>query len=51
MDSAAQVQLQQDVEAFCQQVRPVEELCYLEHRFNQEAIELAKKYNLLGMPD
>jgi alkylation response protein AidB-like acyl-CoA dehydrogenase len=38
------------VEAFCQQVRPVEELCYLEHRFNQEAIELAKKYNLLGMP-
>jgi alkylation response protein AidB-like acyl-CoA dehydrogenase len=50
MDPAGQDQLQQDVEAFCQQVRPVEELCYLEHRFNQEAIELAKKYNLLGMP-
>ena len=50
MDSTAQVKLQQDVEAFCQEVRPVEELCYLEHRFNQEAIELARKYNLLGMP-
>ncbi|HIN95267.1 MAG TPA: hypothetical protein EYN03_06455 [Planctomycetes bacterium] len=50
MDPAGQDQLQQDVEAFCQQVRPKEELCYLEHRFNQEAIELAKKYNLLGMP-
>lgn len=50
MDPAVQDQLQQDVEAFCQQVRPVEELCYLEHRFNQEAIELARQYNLLGMP-
>jgi alkylation response protein AidB-like acyl-CoA dehydrogenase len=50
MDSTAQAQLHQDVEAFCQEVRPVEELCYLEHRFNQEAIELARKYNLLGMP-
>ena len=39
-----------DVEAFCEQIRPAEELCYLEHRFNDEAIELARKYNLLGMP-
>lgn len=39
-----------DVEAFCQEVRPLEELCYLEHRFNQEAIELARKFNLLGIP-
>jgi alkylation response protein AidB-like acyl-CoA dehydrogenase len=38
-----------DVEAFCQEVRPVEELCYLEHRFNAESIELAKKYRLFGM--
>lgn len=50
MDQADQVKLQQDVEAFCQEVRPLEELCYLEHRFNQDAIRLAKKYNLLGMP-
>src|SRR3954471_11348084 len=38
-----------DVEAFCEEVRPAEELCYLEHRFNDQAISLAKKHNLLGM--
>jgi Acyl-CoA dehydrogenases len=38
-----------DVEAFCEEVRPAEELCYLEHRFNDQAIGLAKKHNLLGM--
>lgn len=38
-----------DVEAYCQEVRPAEEICYLEHRFNSEAIELAKKYRLFGM--
>ena len=50
MEPADLVQLERDVEAFCQEVRPVEELCYLEHRFNREAIELARKYNLLGIP-
>jgi len=50
MEPADLVQLERDVEAFCQEVRPVEELCYLEHRFNKEAIELARKYNLLGIP-
>ncbi len=39
-----------DVEAFCQELRPIEELCYLEHRQNEQLIPLAKKYNLLGMP-
>ncbi len=39
-----------DVEAFCQELRPGEELCYLEHRANDQLIPLAKKYNLLGMP-
>ncbi len=39
-----------DVEAFCQEVRPVEELCYVEHRFNDRVLPLARKYNLLGMP-
>lgn len=50
MEPADIAQLEKDVEAFCQEVRPVEELCYLEHRFNREAIELARKYNLLGIP-
>ncbi|MCI0701104.1 MAG: acyl-CoA dehydrogenase family protein [Planctomycetia bacterium] len=38
-----------DVEAFCQEVRPVEELCYAERKFNEQVVPLAKKYNLLGM--
>lgn len=38
-----------DVEAFCKEVRPGEELCYLEHRFNEEAIALGKKHNLMGL--
>ena len=39
-----------DVEAYCQELRPIEELCYVEHRFNDQVIALARKYNLLGMP-
>jgi alkylation response protein AidB-like acyl-CoA dehydrogenase len=39
-----------DVEAFCQEIRPVEELCYVEHRFNDQLVPLARKYNLLAMP-
>lgn len=38
-----------DVAAYCEEIRPAEELCYLEHRFNEQAIALAKKYNLFGM--
>ncbi|HEV2971443.1 MAG TPA: acyl-CoA dehydrogenase family protein [Pirellulales bacterium] len=39
-----------DVESFCQELRPIEELCYLEHRQNDQLVPLAKKHNLLGMP-
>jgi len=39
-----------DVDAYCEALRPVEELCYLEHRRNEQTIELARKYNLLSMP-
>jgi alkylation response protein AidB-like acyl-CoA dehydrogenase len=38
-----------DVEAFCQEVRPAEELAYAERTFNEQVIPLAKKHNLLGM--
>src|SRR5207237_5879595 len=38
-----------DVDAFCQDVRPVEELCYAEHRYNDQVVPLAKKHNILGM--
>ena len=50
MDDDNRTRLLADVEAFCEEIRPAEELCYLEHRFNEQAIGLAKKYNLLGMP-
>jgi alkylation response protein AidB-like acyl-CoA dehydrogenase len=49
MDQTEREQLLADVEAFCEDVRPVEELCYVEHRYNEEAIPLAKKHDLLGM--
>jgi alkylation response protein AidB-like acyl-CoA dehydrogenase len=38
-----------DVEAFCQEVRPEEELAYAERRFNEHVVPLAKKHGLLGM--
>lgn len=38
-----------DVEAFCHELRPIEELCYVEHRFNDQLIPLARKHNLLGI--
>lgn len=50
MDEAKREKLLRDVEAFCEEIRPIEELCYLERRLNEQIIPLAKKYNLLGMP-
>jgi alkylation response protein AidB-like acyl-CoA dehydrogenase len=50
MSPSDREKLAADVEAFCQEIRPVEELCYVEHRFNDQLLPLAKKYDLLGMP-
>jgi alkylation response protein AidB-like acyl-CoA dehydrogenase len=50
MTPADQRSLLADVEAFCTDIRPIEELCYVEHRYNDQLIPLAKKHNLLGMP-
>src|SRR5438105_4611019 len=50
MTAADAKQLLADVEAFCQEIRPIEELSYVEHRFNDQVIPLGRKYNLLGMP-
>src|SRR5204863_4558881 len=50
MSPSDQKQLIADVEAFCQEIRPIEELCYVEHRFNDQVIPLARKHDLLGMP-
>src|SRR4051812_11918611 len=50
MNPADQRTLLADVEAFCQELRPGEELCYVEHKFNDQIIPLARKHNLLAMP-
>lgn len=43
------VALVADTSAFCEAIRPVEELCYVEHKFNDQLVPLAKKHNILGM--
>jgi alkylation response protein AidB-like acyl-CoA dehydrogenase len=50
MDREQADRLLADVEAFCQELRPIEELCYVEHRQNEQTVELAKKHNILAMP-
>jgi alkylation response protein AidB-like acyl-CoA dehydrogenase len=42
-------QLLRDVEAFCEEIRPEEEFCYVERKSNEQVIPLAKKHNILGM--
>ena len=50
MPPAEQQRMLEDVERFCQEIRPIEELCYVEHRYNDQVVPLAHKYNLLAMP-
>jgi alkylation response protein AidB-like acyl-CoA dehydrogenase len=50
MKPTDQERLLADVEAFCQEIRPTEELCYVEHRFNDQVLPLARKHNILAMP-
>ena len=38
-----------DVDAFCQKLRDHEELCYVERRYNDRLIPLARKHDLLGL--
>jgi alkylation response protein AidB-like acyl-CoA dehydrogenase len=41
--------LADDTEAFCQELRPEEEVCYAERRKNELVKPLAQKHNLLGI--
>jgi alkylation response protein AidB-like acyl-CoA dehydrogenase len=50
MTPADRERLLADVDAFCTELRPIEELCYVEHRFNDQLVPLAKKHNILAMP-
>jgi alkylation response protein AidB-like acyl-CoA dehydrogenase len=38
-----------DVEAFCRALRPIEGRCYLERRWNDQLVPLARQHDLLGM--
>jgi len=49
MSPAEAQKLLADVETFCQEIRPIEELCYVEHRPNDQVVPLGKKHNVLGM--
>ena len=50
MERTERDRLLNDVEAFCQALRPIEDQCYLERRFNDQVVPLARKHDLLGMP-
>ncbi|MEX0713991.1 MAG: acyl-CoA dehydrogenase family protein [Pirellulales bacterium] len=50
MNTESRDKLMADVEAFCTELRPIEELCYVEHRYNDQTVPLAKKHGLLAMP-
>ncbi|MCS7141590.1 MAG: acyl-CoA/acyl-ACP dehydrogenase [Candidatus Nitrosocaldus sp.] len=41
--------LLEDVDRFCRELRPLEDIAYLERRHNDMLIPLARKYNLMGM--
>jgi alkylation response protein AidB-like acyl-CoA dehydrogenase len=49
MDEKERMELLRDVNAFCEELRPSEEVCYVEHKLNDQLVQLARKYNLLGM--
>src|SRR3954463_16387665 len=50
MERTDRERLLNDVEAFCRALRPIEERCYLERRFNDRVVPLAREFGLLGMP-
>jgi alkylation response protein AidB-like acyl-CoA dehydrogenase len=50
MERTDRDRLLHDVEAFCRALRPIEERCYLERRFNDRIVPLAREHGLLGMP-
>jgi alkylation response protein AidB-like acyl-CoA dehydrogenase len=50
MTPADQTRLLADVEAFCEAIHDIEELCYVEHRYNDQLIPLARQHNILAMP-
>src|SRR5215203_4492269 len=50
MSPADRAKLLDDVEAFCQEIHSHEELCYVDHKYNDQVIPLARKHDILAMP-
>ena len=50
MEKSSRDQFLRDVDEFCKELRPVEEICYVEHKFNDQLVALCRKHNLLGIP-
>ncbi|GJQ30933.1 MAG: hypothetical protein HBSAPP03_28170 [Phycisphaerae bacterium] len=50
MTPEARAAVMADVEAYCQELRPIEELCYVERKPNPAIADLARKHNILGIP-
>lgn len=50
MNPDDQQKLLDDVEAFCQDIRPKEEIAYAERRPNEDVLPLAMHHNILGIP-
>lgn len=48
--SEEQEALLEIVDKACQEIRPVEEKCYLEGRFNDRLVEIARRAHLTGLP-
>lgn len=46
----AHEQIIKDVNGFCEKLRPIEDVCYLEHRYNDQVIPLAGEFDILGLP-
>ena len=50
MERGEREQLLDDVESFCRALRPIEDVCYLERRFNDRLVPLAREHGLMGIP-
>ena len=50
MDSQDREKMLADVEAFCEEIRPYEEVCYVDHKPNDQVLPLALKHGVLAMP-
>jgi alkylation response protein AidB-like acyl-CoA dehydrogenase len=50
LEKEERVSFLRGVDEFCKELRPIEEICYVEHTFNDQLIPLCNKYGLLGIP-